>query len=386
MSDTGGGHRASAVAVGQALTQLHGDLVCWQAVDLFVEHGPWPLNLIPSTYLPLVTHFRWLWRLLWWLGTRKSLWRLTCATMLAWNSDRLRRFYLDHPADLVVSVHPLLNHVPQQALRQLLPHVPFATVVTDLSTASPIWYNPDVDFLSASCSPVQSAAVAEGIPTQRVHLLGLPIAGQFAVPRPDSAEARSRLGLPDLPTVLLMSGGEGMGPVEQIARAVAAGLAGLAAQVVIICGRNDSLRHQLSQQNWPVPVVLEGFVDNVADWMAAADCLITKAGPGTIAEAMALGLPMVLSGYIPGQETGNVSYVVDNRIGVYSEQPQEIARIVSSWLQPGNQALATMSRRAQDLAQPQAALAIARSLGELIDLPRLYLDTPPSGGAFLKNS
>jgi 1,2-diacylglycerol 3-beta-galactosyltransferase len=248
--------------------------------------------------------------------------------------------------------------------------VPFATVVTDLSTASPIWYNPDVDFLSASCTAVQEAATAEGIPPHRVHLLGLPIAAQFAAPRPKQAQARSRLGLPDLPTVLLMSGGEGMGPVAQITQAVSARLADSPVQLVIICGRNDALRRQLSQQSWPISVILEGFVDNVADWMAAADCLITKAGPGTIAEAMALGLPMVLSGYIPGQETGNVRYVVDNGIGAYTEQPDEIARIIASWLQPGNQTLSAMSRRAQNLAQPGAALAIARGLSELVIFPR----------------
>jgi 1,2-diacylglycerol 3-beta-galactosyltransferase len=370
------------MALGQALTRLHGARVSWQAVDLFADHGPWPLNLIPRSYLPLVTHFRWLWRLLWWLGTRKSLWRLTCTGMLAWNRDRLWRFYLDHPADLVVSVHPLLNHVPQKALRGLYPHVPFATVVTDLSTASPIWYNPDVDFLSASCAAVAAAAIVEGIPPCRVHLLGLPVAAGFSASPPGQAQARSLLGLPNLPTVLLMSGGEGMGPVEQVTQAVAAQLAGLPAQLVVICGRNNVLRRRLSQQHWPIPVVLEGFVDNVADWMAAADCLITKAGPGTIAEAMALGLPVVLSGFIPGQETGNVRYVVDNGIGVYSEQPAEIARIVAAWLQPGNQALAAMSRRAQDLAQPQAALAIARGLGELAGFP-CHGDGPiPLGSAY----
>ncbi len=366
ISDTGGGHRASANALGQALTQLHGDRVTWQAVDLFQDYAPFPLNLIPRSYLPLVNYLPAIWRLLWWLGTQPTVWRLTCAAALAWNRDRLHRFYDGHPADLVVSVHPLLNHVPQQALRQLHPSVPFATVVTDLSTASPVWYNPGVDFLSASCPAVQAAATAAGLPPHRIHVLGLPIGTEFAVPPPPRPTARALLGLRELPTVLLMSGGEGIGPVAAIARAIAAQLAGRPAQLVIICGRNHRLRRALSCQRWPIPVVLEGFVPNVVAWMAAADCLVTKAGPGTIAEALALGLPLLLSGYIPGQETGNVRYVLENGLGAYSAEPAAIAGIVATWLQPGHPALPAIRHRARTRAHPTAALAIARYLSELV--------------------
>jgi 1,2-diacylglycerol 3-beta-galactosyltransferase len=356
ISDTGGGHRASANALGQALTRLHGDRVSWQAVDLFHEHAPFPLNLIPRSYLPLVNHLPSLWRLIWWLGTQRNAWQLTCAAILAWNDERLRRCYLGHSADLVVSLHPLLNHVPQQALCHLHPRVPFATVVTDLSTASPVWYNPAVDFLSASCPAVQAAAIAAGLPPHRVHLLGLPIAAEFAEPPPPRATARALLGLRELPTVLLMSGGEGMGPVAPIARAIAARLASQSAQLVIICGRNHHLRRTLSHHRWPIPVVLQGFVPNVAAWMAAA---------GTIAEAMALGLPLLLSGYIPGQETGNVRYVLENGLGAYSDEPATIAHTVATWLRPGNPSLPAIGHRARSLSHPTAALTIARHLGEL---------------------
>jgi len=65
--------------------------------------------------------------------------------------------------------------------------------------------------------------------------------------------------------------------------------------------------------------------------MAACDCIITKAGPGTIAEALSRGLPIVLSGFIPGQEEGNVPYVVNNQAGVHCEEPAAIARTVQRW-------------------------------------------------------
>lgn len=366
ISDTGGGHRASATAVGRALGRLQGDAVQWELVDLFVEYGPWPLRCLPRTYRPLVTHLLWLWRTLYRLGDYRAVWRLTTAAMMAWNKGRLARFFADHPADLVVSVHPLLNHAPQRVLHELQPTVPFATIVTDLTTATPVWYNPDVALLSASCDEVAAAAARAGVPAERVRVLGLPIGERFAQPVQDRAELRRALGVADEPVVLVMSGGEGMGPVVEVVTAVARVLAGGKGQLVVLCGRNRALREQLASRPWPTTVHALGFVDNVDQWMAASDCLITKAGPGTIAEALACGLPMVLNSYIPGQETGNVAYVVDNGVGAWSPDPEEVAHIVSAWLEPGNPALAAMRCRARQLARPQAATDIAQSLLALI--------------------
>ena len=226
----------------------------------------------------------------------------------------------DHPADLVLSVHPLLNHAPLREVRRRLPGTPFVTVVTDLATAHPVWYAPGVDLLCAPCPEVQQAALAAGVPADRIRLAGLPISLRFSEGRPDRAEARRLLGLADRPTVLIMGGGEGMGRVESIAHAVAAGLQGVNGQAVVICGRNASLQRRLSGSTWPAPVHVLGFVDNMPVWMSAADCLVTKAGPGTIAEALACGLPMVLSDFVPGQEEGNVGYVTRSWRGRFQRQ------------------------------------------------------------------
>lgn len=366
ISDTGGGHRASAAAVAHGLARLHGDAVRCHMVDLLVEHGPWPLNQIPRLYLPLISHYLGLWRLLWWIGDRRLAWRATSTTMLAWNAKRLRRFFQAHPADLVVATHPLLNRVPRLALRRWHPGVPFATVVTDLATAHATWYDPGVDLLCAGSAEVGQAALAAGVPSARIRVLGLPIRATFWQPPPPQAVLRERLSLLDRPTVLVMGGGEGMGPVAGVVEALAATLESLPGQVVAICGRNDRLRQELSQRTWPVLVRVLGFVEDVAGWMGASDCVITKAGPGTIAEAMACELPILLSGFIPGQEGGNVAYVVDHGLGAYSADPVELAGIASRWLQPGSPELSAMRKQARKLARPRAAIDIAEALSELL--------------------
>jgi 1,2-diacylglycerol 3-beta-galactosyltransferase len=170
-------------------------------------------------------------------------------------------------------------------------------------------------------------------------------------------------------TALLVGGGEGMGPVGEIARAVAARLVadGRNAQLVVICGRNEALRREMSAHPWPLPVRVEGFVQNMPEWMAASDCVVTKAGPGTIAEALVCGLPILLTGFIPGQEEGNVPFVTENGVGAYSEDPAQIAAILSGWFGPQRERLMEMGVKAKAMGRPQATFEIVEAIVGLLD-------------------
>merc|ERR1711920_1042670 len=112
--------------------------------------------------------------------------------------------------------------------------------------------------------------------------------------------------------------------------------------MIVICGRNEELKASLENYDWPEiahtkdrfsPEIL-GFVSNVDDYMGAADCLVTKAGPGSIAEAMIKGLPCLLTSFVPGQEEGNKHFVVNNGAGTYiaDSNPVAIAEELASWL------------------------------------------------------
>jgi 1,2-diacylglycerol 3-beta-galactosyltransferase len=365
ISDTGGGHRASANALAEALDRLPGRAVHCEAVDLLATYAHWPLTRLPAVYQPLIDRYEWLWRMCWRAGEQPTVWNTTTRMAQAWHARRFQRLFAEHPADLVVSVHPLLNHAPLAAVRRWLPGTPFVTVVTDLATAHPVWFAADVDLLVAPCDEARRTARAVGVPAERIRMTGLPISLRFFDDCVGRSEARRILGLMDRPTVLILGGGEGMGPVQAIAQAVSAALASIGGQAIVICGRNAALRRRLCATAWPAPVHVLGFVDNMPRWMQAADCLVTKAGPGTIAEGLACGLPMVLSGYIYGQEAGNVAYVQRHGVGVFASDPSEIAHIVVDWLQPGNRAVVEMQQKARALAKPRAALEIATILSEL---------------------
>ena len=173
----------------------------------------------------------------------------------------------------------------------------------------------------------------------------------------------------DLPAVMIIGGGEGIGPVEEIAVRMAEQLSAAETplgQMVVICGRNQDLQDRLAGRAWPMPTQVRGFVENMPDWMAACDCVVTKAGPGTIAEALISGLAIVLSGHIPGQEEGNVPFVVENGVGEYSEEPAEIARIVARWFGPERATLSARETKAKSLGHPQATFDICRSIVETL--------------------
>jgi 1,2-diacylglycerol 3-beta-galactosyltransferase len=177
------------------------------------------------------------------------------------------------------------------------------------------------------------------MPAEKISVCGQPISLKFNRRLEDKRSLRRKLGLaPERPTVLVMGGGEGFGRVFEVSRSLAQALP--QAQLLMVAGRNAALQAQLESVSWEIPARIYGFVDYIPELMGAADLLVSKAGPGTISEAFSAGLPVLLYGYIPGQEEGNISYVEAHRAGVYAEAPETIAGLASGWFSPGNSNLA----------------------------------------------
>ena len=130
-------------------------------------------------------------------------------------------------------------------------------------------------------------------------------------------------------------------------------------QVVVVCGRNEKLRRRLAEERFATPTLVLGFVDYMPELMRACDMAVTKAGPGAIAEALATSLPLIITGFLPGQETPNVDYVVESGFGAYAPKDAELFDEVRV-LAEGGPTWREMSRKAQELAHPYASSDIAR--------------------------
>lgn len=364
MSDTGGGHRAAAQAIEEAIHYLYPHTCYTHIEDFWRFHTPWPINKIPQTYPWLTGPGLPLWKFMWFGSRHFGVHKLVPGFSPVLNHHATRYLHQMNP-DVVVSVHPFMNHLGVNLLRRSNLPVPFVTVVTDLVSIHPLWVSPKVTRCLVPTETARQVALRSGVSPEKVAICGQPVSLKFAIDPPDKQFARRALKLhPHKNTVLLLGGGEGFGRVFETARALAQTAPQI--QLLVIAGRNQTLKNRLDAVRWEVPTQIHGFVDNMPQFMAAADLLITKAGPGTLSEAFAMGLPLIISGFIPGQEEGNVAYVLQNNAGAYAESPAEIARLTARWLEPGNATLPTMAANAVRLARPRAALDIARHIYALI--------------------
>lgn len=383
MADTGGGHRASAQAIEAALgMEKVGDLKI-TLVDLWSEHAYFPHNKMVKGYSFLGKHPR-LWKLLYY--TTASLpGRKFEKFWTAFKDQRRFEEALDElDPDLVVSVHPLTQYLPLRALNHLAKkrggnRPPFVTVVTDLGSAHPFWFHKDADLTFVPSDELYRKAIIWGVPEHKLRQHGLPVRRDFWQPAKleDSSGSkrralRGRLGLrPNALVVLVVSGGDGFGPVKKIVRQLDKTLRAASnvkdVHIVVICGRNKRLLDDLHrfQEDKDSYIKAYGFVSNMAEYMKAADCIVTKAGPGTLAEAAIQGLPVMLCSHLPGQEAGNVRVVIDQGFGEYSTRPKVIARTVLRWLSDPK-LLKRMRQKALEAARPFATRLIAKDLAAVL--------------------
>lgn len=362
-SDTGGGHRSAAEAIIEALENKYGGKVEPKMVDIFYEYAPAPLHRLPNLY-PKVVRVPQAWGLGYRLSNGHRRARLITSSVWPYVRSSALQLVRQNPSDLVVSVHPLANAPVLSALGKDRP--PFVTVVTDLVTTHALWYHRRADLCLVPTKPAFERAIKSGLDPGKVMVVGLPVAERFCQPAGDPLTLRQSLGWPaDRPVILLVGGGDGMGPIERTAWAIAESRVN--ASLVVVTGRNQALKANLETRQWPLPTFIYGFVREMPQFMLAADILVTKAGPGTISEAFNAGLPLVLYSRLPGQEDGNVYYVVSEGAGVWAPEPDSIVSAVKTWIEnpeQRNQA-AQASRR---LARPQAAAEIAQVLVKQIGI------------------
>lgn len=362
-SDTGGGHRSAAEAIIEALELEYGDACTTEMLDFFKGYAPLPFNKMPDWYPDMVKAPH-LWGLSFKMSDGRMRARAITASMWPYLGHAARKIVKDHPSDLVVTVHPLATTVILKALGTNRP--PFITVVTDMVTTHALWYDQRADLIFVPTETARQRALEFNMMPEKVRVVGQPVAERCSIPTGDKRALREKLGWEqDKTIVLLVGGGEGMGPLGKTARAIAT--SGLDVRLVIVTGRNQRLKAHLQSIDWPVPVRIYGFTKEMPDFMRAADMLVTKAGPGTIAEALNASLPIILYARLPGQEDGNVTFVVEEDVGVWAPHPWGVVETLREWLE-NPEARQKIIRNCQRAARPDASRQIARAIGEVLEL------------------
>lgn len=360
----GVGHERAARAVAQAMREM--DPASEPILHDALEFSTWPLRLLyASTYNRMLSRTPRVWGALYRRAeTRPHGFRArsrTRATML-FCKDFLGAVDRYKP-DSVLCTQFLPAEVYATLRDQGTLAIPVYTVVTDFMI-HPIWVYRGMDRYFVATQTTKDQLVDTGeVPPERVQVSGIPIDPKFAVPIARE-DARKQLGLdpdPSRPMVLVMSGGFGWGPVEQVLEVVLS--LPDRVQAAVVCGRNEGLRRKLSHRVRGLEdrIKTSGFTDRVDLYMAAADVMVGKSGGLTMSEAMARGLPMIVFRPIPGQEERNCDFLQETGAGVRVHDYEELHfRLMSYVMHPEH--LEVMRAAATRIGRPRSSHDVARAL------------------------
>ncbi len=379
MSDTGGGHRRAAEAVAVALGQRYPGRFRPVLCDpLAGPASAWPLRWLARLYGPLIRRTPWAWGAAYHLTNSRAVMAVLWRTVFAFADRPVRRAVAEARPAVIVSCHPLTGRAAIRAARRA-PGTPVVTAITDLVSVHASWRYPGANQVAVA-TPQAGAVVRAALPGVPCVQTGLPVAVpadacSHALPaanvRPavpersggsERAVRRRKLGIPESAIVVLLTGGaEGCGRLGRRTRAILGSLAEV--HVVTVCGRNARLLRRLRKlrESGRLPaarLTVLGFADAMTDWLRSADVVVTKAGPGILAEAACCATPILVTSHLPGQERGNGGLVIRAGAGLSVRGIGDMVRALAE-LSSDPVTLARMRAASGALARPEAAAAVA---------------------------
>lgn len=373
----GSGHVRTAEVIERALSD-RGDKVEIRTIDVLEHSSSWFVWLYVRPYWAMLRHVPWMWR---WLFERRQrkchrstaphgIFRRGCEGVLS----RLKTF----APQLIIVTEIGAAELAALGRREGWFNAPVLAVQTDFQTEPP-WVQREIDLHCVGSEEAKAQLIGWGVSPNRILVSGIPVDPAFALPF-DKAELLGAFGL-DVrrPVVLVMEGGMGPAPLDKVVEVLE--LCGLPLQVIAVAGHDQKMRERLERLRGRVALDLHtfGWTEAVPELMAVADLLITKPGGVTTAEALAKGLPMVLTHPIPGPEERHLRYLEERGVAVAASGLEEIPGIVSRLLANRTQ-LEDLGRRARELARPDAVHAVAQVAHAMLEKASYIelLATPPA--------
>lgn len=328
--NAGGGHRASALALEEALRR---QAPSWQVrlVNLFEVLDPQDKFRALTGSAPEDWYNKRLARG-WTLGMAQELKLLQGGIRLLHPMlvRQLQPHWLRTEPDLVVSLIPNFNRALHQSLASTLPGVPYVTVLTDLADLPPAFWIEREQLQHFICGTPRAVEQARALGHDAAHVhasSGMIIRPEFYAPAAiDRAQECRRLGLdPDLPTGLVLFGGHGSRAMAGIAERLAS------TQLILMCGHNKALAERLRKMPRIAPRLVVEFTPDIPYYMRLADFFIGKPGPGSLSEAVQMGLPVIVidNAWTMPQERYNAEWIRDNGLGVVHGSFRTIDRAVA---------------------------------------------------------
>jgi UDP-N-acetylglucosamine:LPS N-acetylglucosamine transferase len=358
--DAGGGHRAAATALEMSIRSqgLSWDVRLTNLQELLDE-----LDILKkSTGIRIQDCYNNMLRTGWTLGSTQLM-RVLQLTIRAYHSATLRlleRHWKETDPHMVVSFVPHFNRALYESFHRAFPGRPFVTIITDVADyPEHFWIerNQEQYFVCGSERAVAQARERGHSDDHIFRASGMILHPRFyEQPVEDRVEERKRLGLrPNLPTGLILFGGHGSKEILKIADQL--NRAALHLQLIVICGKNEKLAAALRARRFLFPVFIEGFTNRVNYYMQLADFFIGKPGPGSLSEALAMRLPVIVerNAWTLPQERYNADWILENEVGLVLPNFRDIDKAVALLIEP--ETLARYRRNAAAM-QNQAVFEI----------------------------
>lgn len=359
-ASVGAGHMRAAQAVELALRQVAPD-ACIQNVDVLTLTNAAFRRVYGKAYLDLVNLAPHVLGYIYDLldkprraGSKRDKLRLAFEKL---NLKNFKNLMEERQWDVIVNTHFLPAEIIASRRRKQKLSVPQMTVTTDFETHR-LWVNQPCDRYTTATDEGADYLRHWGVPAEDISVTGIPIHPIFSESKDRSACLKRQGLVGDRPILLQLAGGFGVGPIEKLFRAVLEVEVPL--EIVVVAGKNADAKKELEQIDPPARhrVKVLGFTDQIDELMAVADIVLSKPGGLTTSEVLARGAAMAIVNPIPGQESRNSDYLLENgaaiKINNVGTLPMKLTQLLKNpeWLK-------SMKENARRIAKPRAAFDVA---------------------------
>lgn len=358
---TGHGHASIAQAITEQLDQY--DDVRYEVVDGFELIGKAGISM-SKLYGPITRNARELWKVSFALLDQHPAPLNESITALI--HDRFVKKLSNFMPDLILTVHPFFNGSVLDILDFYKLDIPFYALQADIINIHGSWCDPRATLTLCPTQEAYDSSIQRGMAPEKLKICGFPTRAMFC----DAARAHDTPlydGTRPL-NCLLMSGGEGSGNMLKYAQSL---LRYVNCNLKIVCGRNKKLQQDLIAAlggEYHDRLTVYGFLDNIHERMLESDLVIARGSPNTLMEAVVLGVPLIITGSLPGQEADNPALMVSHNLGVMCDNPVSLPSIVNTLMADGG-------KRLQDIREAQRAY---RNLDNAKNIARFIHDAAVS--------
>jgi len=353
----GAGHIKAAQAVSSALCK-HNIEIETKMANVFDFFSPAIGQSILKVYLKILELFPQLYGMAYSWGNESKLALAGRKIISGYLARRMEKYILEYNPAVIVCTHATPAGLVAHLLKNKKVNMTVVAVVTDF-VVHRLWIYPEIHHYIVANAAMREFLVKYGIKNNNIEVMGIPVDEKFSI-LPDKQQIVRELQFkPNVKTILIMGGGGGMLPMDDIV--LCCEKIDIELQIIVVTGNNKSIYNKLVnlQPRLRNAVRILGYVNNINELMAVSDLIISKPGGMTCAETLCRGLPMVIYRPIPGQEEANTNYLVKCQAAVRADSLEEIQMIIKKLFIEQPEELIPLQQHALRISEPMSAYKIA---------------------------